>query len=131
MDPNTRNQRWSLWEYRVYPTGTKRPDYATVMNNCARFGRLIFGSVSRMRLRHATDEYGKLYWEITVMSEGHPVHDPKYAEWMHNQWIRFLKNGFGTLCEIRTHARLEAGDRQDGRPADQLIMLPPLHIGDM
>ena len=112
----------------MYPDLVHRPDAATVKLNCARFGRLMFGSVSEMHLRDATDEYGKRFWEIKILSEGHPVHDPQYTEWMHGQWRRFLKNGFGLQCAIHAHARLEAGDREDGRPADQLIILPPLSI---
>jgi hypothetical protein len=128
MDPNSRNQRWSLWEYRVYPDATKRPDYATVKTNCARFGRMVFGSASRMRLQCATDDRGRLYWEVAVLSEGHPVHDPSYVEWMHHAWSEFLRVGFGPASQIHAHARLEAGDWQDGRPADQLIILPSLRI---
>jgi hypothetical protein len=132
MNPNSTHQRWSLWEYRVYPDGTKRPDYATVKKNAARFGRVLFGSASQMRLTCATDQYARLYWEIAVLTEGHPVHEPLYAEWMHKQWARFFRQGFGPSCEVQSHARLEAGDRQDGRPADQLILLPALpHEGAM
>lgn len=123
MNPNSKNQLWSLWEYRVYPDQTKRPNVATVKANCARFGRLVFGSASEMRLRCATEQ-GRMYWEVAVRSEGHPVHDPGYTEWMHAQWKKFFREGFGPTCEVQVHARLEAGDRQDGRPADQLIILP-------
>lgn len=126
MDPNSAHQRWSLWEYRVYPDTLKRPSLAAVKANCARFGRLVFGSASQMRLRHATDATGRLYWEVAVLTEGHPVHEPSYTEWMHQRWRRFFANGFGRTSEVQCHARLEAGDRQDGTPADQLIILPPL-----
>lgn len=129
MDPNSGNQRWSLWQYRVYPDRTARPTYDLVKENASRFGRVAFGSASQMRLRCATDGVGRLYWEIAVLTEGHPVHDPQYVEWMHTQWSIFLRNGFGIGCEIQAHARLEAGDRQDGTPADQLIVLPPLSEG--
>lgn len=97
-----------------------------VKTNCARFGRLMFGSASQMRLNCRTDEQARVYWEISVRTEGHPVHDPQYTEWMHKQWDRFLRSGFGQGCEIQCHARLEAGSRQDGGPADQLIIMPPL-----
>lgn len=123
---NSAHQRWSLWEYRVYPDTTKRPDFATVKANCARFGRLVFGSASSMEVRHATDGQGRLYWGVKVLSEGHPVHEGPYTEWMHGQWRRFFSHGFGPSTEVQCHARLEAGDRQDGTPADQLIVLPRL-----
>lgn len=126
MNPNSQNQMWSFWEYRVYPDGTKKPTFQFVKRNCARFGRLLFGSASEMRLVCATDDHGRLYWEVAARTEGHPVHEPQYTEWMHNQWTKFFKMGFGDGCEVRSHARLEAGDRQDGTPADQLIMLSPI-----
>jgi len=130
MDPNSAHQRWSLWQYRVYPDQTHRPSFATVKANVARFARLTFGSTSEMRIVCATDDQARLYWELSVRTEGHPVHDPRYVDWMHAQWRRFLLNGFGSSCIIHPHARLEAGDRQDGRPADQLIILPTLRIDD-
>ena len=123
---NSQNQRWSFWQYRVFPDSTKRPTYELVKENCARFGRLVFGSASQMRLRQATNDVGRLYWEIAVRTEGHPCHEAQYVEWMHTNWKRFLKEGFGQSCEIHCHARLEAGDRQDGTPPDQLIILPSL-----
>lgn len=129
MNPNSGNQMWSLWEYRVYPTALRRPDYPTVKANCARFGRLVFGSASQMRLRCATDGVGRLYWEVAVLSEGHPVHDPQYVTWVHDQWRSFFHSGFGA-CEVQVHARLEAGDRQDGTPPDQMIILPTLRVDD-
>lgn len=122
---NSAHQRWSLWEYRVY--ARKRPDFATVKQNCARFGLLMFGSASEMRITQATDYWGRMYWEIAVLTEGHPVHEVLYTEWMHTQWVKFLRSGFGKACEVQSHARLEAGDRQDGRPADQLIIMPSLN----
>jgi hypothetical protein len=129
MNPNSAHQLWSLWQYRVEPSWTRHLSFATVKANVARFGRLLFGSASEMRLHCATDGDGRLYWEITVRTEGHPVHDPQYVEWMHARWRQFLAQGFGATSPIRAHARLEAGDRQDGRPADQLIVMPAL-IGD-
>jgi hypothetical protein len=130
VDPNSKGQRWSLWEYRVYPSALIRPDYETVKANCARFGRKMFGSPSAMRIREATDQQGRLYWEIAVLSENHPVHDPHYTEWIHWEWGLFLRHGFGWTSEIHSHARLEAGDRQDGTPPDQLIILPSLKVSD-
>lgn len=128
MDPNSQHQVWSLWEYRAYPDGSKRPDLALVKRNCARFGRVLFGRASEMSIREAFDERRR-FWEIKVLTEGHPVHEPRYTEWVHAQWRRFLAAGFGATCEVRCHARLEAGDRQDGRPADQLLILPTLKAG--
>lgn len=127
MNLNSDNQCWSFWEYRVYPDGTRRPDFALVKANCARFGRLMFGSTSEMKVRYAA-EHGRAFWEVAVLTEGHPVHDPAYTEWMHRQWQRFFHAGFGPSCELQSHARLAAGDRQDGTPADQLIMLPSLEL---
>jgi hypothetical protein len=124
MNFNSAHQVWSLWQYRVYPE--TRPSFLLVKDNCARFGRLAFGSASQMRIAQAYDTHGRLYWEIAIRTDGHPVHERPYVEWMHDHWRTFFRQGFGQACEIQAHARLEAGDRQDGRPADQLIVLPLL-----
>lgn len=127
MNPNSTNQRWSQWTYRVFPDGTKKPPYALVKENCARFGRTIFGAASEMKIEQAKDpRNGRLYWEIVTRSEGHPAHDPKFVQWMHAQWAQFLKHGFGEQSEILAVSSLIAGSRQDGTPADQWIALPKL-----
>lgn len=126
MNPNTVHQVWSRWEYRIY--SDHQPDYQTVKANCARFGRTLFGSVSAMRITQRTDGDGRLHWQIEVMTEGHPIQELLYVEWVHAQWRRFLLEGFGHTAEIRSHARLDAGERSDGLPADQLIILPPLIV---
>lgn len=128
MNPNSANQRWSFWEYRVYPDGTKKPTFHTVKENCARFGRKVFGSATEMNIQAAVDDHGRLYWEIKVRTEGHPVHEGPYTEYVHELWVVFFKNGFGPSCEVQSHARLEAGSRQDGTPSDQLIIMPRLQV---
>jgi hypothetical protein len=128
MNPNSAHQTWSFWEYRIYPDGTRRPDFATVKANCSRFGRLLFGSASEMHLSYRTDGDGRPCWEVQIRTEGHPVHDPQYTEWMHDAWHHFFQRGFGPSCLVWKHVRLEAGDRQDGTPADQLILLPALAV---
>jgi hypothetical protein len=128
MDPNSANQRWSFWQYRIYPDRTKRPEFPTIKENCARFARTVFGQASEMRVVVATDQHARLYVEVSVRTEGHPVHEAPYVTYMHEQWDRFLRNGFGPTCEIQSHAHLEAGSRQDGTPADQLIILPTLRV---
>jgi hypothetical protein len=114
----------------VYSDSTKRPGYALVQQNCAKFGRLIFGSASEMRIVHATDDHGRADWEITIRTEGHPVHEAPYVAWVHAMWAKFFKDGFGPACEVQNHARLEAGSRQDGTAPEQLIMMPSLILDE-
>lgn len=129
MDPNSQHQLWSLWRYRVYPDVWHRPEFSTVKTHAARFGRLLFGSASEMQITECTDDTGRLCWELSIRSEGHPVHDPGYVDVMHGQWRDFLRQGFGPAAEVQCHAHLESGDRQDGTPPDQLIVLPTLAVG--
>ena len=68
-------------------------------------------------------------WRIEVRTEGHPAHDPAYVAWMQAQWRRFFVAGLGVGTQVAATTRLEAGDRQDGRPADQLVLMPPVVLG--
>jgi hypothetical protein len=124
MNPNSHHQLWSRWTLRVLPGGTRRPSFAIIRHNAATFGRARFGSASEMRV---TDVFtGRREVKIEIRSEGHPVHDPEYVAWMHDQWTRWAAAGFGPGTEVLLdEAKLEAGDRQDGAPRDQLIMLDP------
>jgi hypothetical protein len=129
MDPNSQHQSWSKWSYRVYPEAARRPSFAMVKLLAARYARELFGAASQMRIRYGTDDAGKLCWDFEVLSEGHPVHDPDFVDTIHRLWAAFLKTGFGGGCKItRATAELKAGAREDGRPADQLIILPSLAV---
>ena len=133
MDPNSKNQMWSRWTYTVYPMALKRPNLATVKYNCAKFGKKVFQSASEMSVMCGLEkakpgEKRRLFWEIDIRTEGHPVHDTAYVEYVHDLWRRFFREGFGQQCEINCKAKLEAGDRQDGKPADQLIIIPTIKI---
>lgn len=125
MDPNSKNQRWSKWVFLIHPGGTKRPSFCDVKSNAARFARLRFGMTTAMEVKK---EYNvaasKDVWRISVRSEGHPVHDPDFVKFMTEQWQRFGELGFGPGTRTEClEAKLEAGDRQDGTPRDQLIIM--------
>jgi hypothetical protein len=123
MNPNSKNQIWSKWTFTVTPGVSRRRTLAEVRAHCARFGRKAFGAASAMRITRAGGR-----WTIEVRTEGHPVHESAYVDWMQRQWAPFFVNGFGLGTVTTCTAKLEAGDRQDGTPADQLIILPTLSI---
>jgi hypothetical protein len=128
MDPNSQHQLWSRWTFVIVPGGTKRPEFAQVKHAAAVFGRIKFGSATEMRIL-AKAETGpqnvvRTVYYVDVRSERHPVHDPQFVQWMTDEWARWAVRGFGngTTCTC-TLAKLEAGDKQDGSPRDQLILL--------
>lgn len=123
MNPNSQNQRWSRWTFTVEPARRGLWPMADVTANCARFGRKAFGSASQMRITQIGST-----WTIDVRTEGHPVHDVVFVESMTRNWRRFFESGFGVGTMVRCETKLEAGDRQDGTPAEQLIILPPLRV---
>lgn len=123
MNPNSAHQIWSKWTFHVTPGRKIRTTRAELEANCGRFGRKAFGSASQMRI---TTKKGVLI--VDVRTEGHPVHEPPYVEWMRQQWARFFLNGFGAGTTVTLDTKLEAGSRQDGTPADQLIILPSIAV---
>jgi hypothetical protein len=140
MDPNSQHQLWSLWSWTVKPAprpriglvafGGKRVkvqgrNFEEVKTNCLRFGRKAFGSTGQMNIQEYSD--GKYIIKCRV--EGHPVHDPAYVDHQNAAWTRFFVNGFGVGTEVSLETKLEAGDAQDGKPRDQLVIIPPFHIG--
>jgi hypothetical protein len=66
-------------------------------------------------------------WEIQVLVEGHPVHDPAFVTYMHGAWRRFFEAGFGN-CRVQSSAKLMAGDVENGKPRDQMIIMPALEV---
>ena len=124
MDPNSQHQVWSKWEYLVTPApGRPRPSWDLVRANAARFARKAFGSAAQMNIIERTQD-----WEFQILVEGPPVHDPAYVEHIHAAWRKFLRNGFGEMCKVQSSAKLMAGDAENGKPRDQMIILPALEI---
>lgn len=123
MNPNSRNQWWSLWTITVTPGVRKMRPFVEVKTNIARFMRKAFGSASQCRIQH--DRKTGAY-TIQVRTEGHPAHDPTYVAYYAQHCQRFFVAGFGVGTQVKTDAKLEAGSRQDGTPSEQLIILPSI-----
>lgn len=121
MNPNSANQWWSKWVWFV-ATSTTRP-FSEAKVNLARFARKCFGSASQMNIRETLRGY-----IIEVLTEGHPVTDAAYVQIVHQNWEHFLRVGFGSNCTIRTSTKLMAGSPQDGRPSEQMLIIPPLEL---
>lgn len=133
MDPNSQHQRWSKWWFIVHPGITKRPTYLMVRDAAATYARIHFGMTTAMEVKEEFNrDTKKTEWHIKVRSEGHPIHDPIYVEAMTRLWRRWVARGFGpdALLEVR-EAKLEAGDRQDGTPRDQLIIMDASFLVDV
>jgi cobalamin biosynthesis Mg chelatase CobN len=120
MDPNSQHQTWSKWTVTVIPPSPLvHRTRADVEVNAARFFRKAFGTATQCRIRAVNG-----LWTFDVRTEGHPVHDPSYADYMAQAFARFFTAGFGPGTQVTTASKLEAGSRQDGAPADQLLILP-------
>jgi hypothetical protein len=123
MNPNSQHQLWSRWTARVTPDPDRAlPPYDVVKDNCARFYRKAFGAATELNLTGSN--VPGACWTIDCRTEGHPAHDPDYVRFMVGNLRHFLESGFGPHAAVAFEVKFEAGDRQDGRPADQLIIGP-------
>lgn len=119
MNPNSQNQRWSKWVWFVVPGRKIFRPFSNIKENCARFGRKAFGAASQMRIRQ-----NKRGYIVEVLTEGHPVHDPQFVDYVRCGWQVFFEHGFGLGTTAKMTAKLMAGSPQNGKPADQMIILP-------
>lgn len=129
MDPNSRNQQWSEWEFTVQLLWTPffRVTHADVDANVARFMRKGFGSSSRMKIvRQQGVVEGVLRdrWIFTVQTEAANANDPGKRQYLLDNVTRFMENGLGRV-RVTMEVRLLAGSPEDGRPAEQWLILPP------
>lgn len=123
MDPNSQHQIWSLWTFIVTPGMVMERPFRDVKYNLSRFARNAFGSTSQINI--VWD--GKSY-VIKIRSEGHPAHDPSYQKYFLENFTKFFVNGFGLGTSVNMLVKVEAGDKQDGKPAEQLIILPSINL---
>ena len=119
MNPNSQHQMWSKWTWQVRPGRLLRRSYAEVQTNCARFGRKAFGAASQMRIHQTRDG-----WAVECLTEGHPVNDESFRSYMAECWETFFIRGFGIGTVVKMTVQRMAGSPENGKPADQLIMMP-------
>jgi len=119
IDPNTQHQLWSEWRFEVFDCG-KHPPFEDVKTNAARWVRMGFGSVGRMRVEERVRS-----WAIVVQVEGVPANDPSYVRSVRQQFQKhFVEKGWGPLAVGIVEVKLLAGDIQDGKPPQQLVVMP-------
>ena len=132
MDPNSQHQLWSKWTFYVAP-GLKRPDIDTVRIAAWRFAKLVFGTTGQMRVEpaHVRRLDGQIVNGVMVelMVEGHPSHDREFVNAMVRRWTgQFFLVGYGNGTYVDAKVRTLAGDQQDGKPRDQMIIMPTLNV---
>jgi hypothetical protein len=122
MNPNSTHQLWSKWIVTIRPTGPGVPQFEYVTTNTARFMRKAFGSAASCRVRQIARA-----WVVEVLADAqyHPL-DADSFDALSRHFTQFFRNGFGESADVRVKARLMAGSRIDGRPPDQLLMMPSL-----
>lgn len=134
IDPNTAHQRWSKWVFVVEHTQRKGyPPYSVAEFNDAktRFGRMArrqFGTSGFANVQTQQHRVSGLVWAFQVIVDTNHPHDPEYVAHMKRGWTRFFKEGFGPQCRVRIEHKLLAGDWQNGRPADQMVIMDLMAI---
>jgi hypothetical protein len=127
MDPNSRGQLWSRWTFRVFG---QRHTLAEIELNFAKWARKGFGSVGRVRVRERIGRLGSVYI-MEAEIEGRPAHDPGYVAAVERGFSDFVRKGFGDLAVGSVKVKILAGDVQDGRPREQLVVMPTINLRDL
>jgi len=124
MNPNSANQLWCRWTFEIDELGRRVPR-AELELNALRWLRAGFGTAGRARLLRRPGRG----WRIVALIEGKPAHDLAFVESVRIQFARdFVAKGWGPLAVSRVTAEVLAGDKQDGRPAAQLVELPSITV---
>lgn len=69
-----------------------------------------------------------MYWLVDIRVEGFDANDPGKCKYMIDSWRTFFGRTFGDKTRIKHELRIEAGYKQDGKPPDQLLIIPPLRL---
>lgn len=125
INPNSQNQMWSRWNFGVQADLNKMPSLRECEANAKIYFRKLFGSVGRGRvLRHGN------YYAFQVEVEKGGAHDPDYQTAVKKDFIgNFMFKGFGYSARlIRFKVRILAGNKEDGKPSDQLLVIPRIQL---
>lgn len=128
MQPNSQHQMWSRWIVGWEVEFNRLCPVREVRMNVRRYFAAGFGTIGRFRVTKPN----LWAYEVEVEVEGPPAHDPEYRERVKRQFIEhFLFRGFGLSARlVRFEVKVLAGDQEDGRPPDQMIVIPPIRFAD-
>ncbi len=124
-NPNSQHQTWSRWTFGVRADWSKLPSLQECVDNFREWAAIGFQSrAGRARLIQPTP----LEYVFQVEIEGPPATDPEFREHVKRQFIaHFMFAGFGfSSTLVQFDVKILAGEREQGAPADQLIVMPPL-----
>lgn len=130
MDPNSQHQLWSRWTFEVFGPFVRLLPQAVVDLNCTQQARRVFGTAGQINIEYGASRTTPTSWKrghrwlVDIRVEGHPAHDPQYKQFTVDRWEAFFKKGFGPNVTVESRVKIEAGDKQDGRPRDQLLIIP-------
>ena len=92
----------------------------------SKFIKLLFQSSAGQF--HIQPVLGSIIFKVDIEGTDITPNDPAYVVWVRNRSETFFKKAFGPSVTVNVEGKLLAGSPQDGRPADQLIILPPLDL---
>ena len=120
MDPNSQNQRWSLWTFIVYEVGRHVPK-KDVESNMARWITKLWGSAAKLRVSKVQNN-----WEIEVVVEGPTANDKNAVCFVAREFDSFVHKGWSYGGFGNVMVRVLAGEDVQGRPRDQWIDMPTI-----
>jgi hypothetical protein len=123
LNPNSANQIWTAWKWTVRPGRRLRRPFEEVKLNISRFAATAFGSVTRLRIAECAEAY-----VIEATTEGAPLHDPDFRDYMERNWKKFFILGFGEDTTVELRTTFLAGSQQDGKPPAQWIEIPTIRM---
>jgi hypothetical protein len=120
LDPNSQHQMWSRWSFEVI-SKDKLPSIAECVDNFRRYiAGILQTTVGRVRVDRINSKY-----LFMAEVEGPPAHDPDLRVVIHRAISDFTFKGFGVNATTHNfEVGILAGDEQDGRPPDQLLVMP-------
>jgi hypothetical protein len=132
MDPNSQNQRWSKWWFRLGHRGagfSKLVTIAEIESNFRRFlAKLFRSTVGAMGFER---KGGRLTVWVLIEGEHITPHDPTYRKYIRDTATAFFVAGFGPNTVVAVTAKLMAGSAQDGKPSEQMLILPTINFREL
>lgn len=118
----------------------KLPPKAVVIDNARRYFAAGFksqaGRLTVKLLRTPTDARlirRASYYYISLLIEGPPASDPDFRAAVKRDFTeRFVRVGFGPTARlVMFRCEIVAGDKGDGSPPEQLLVLPTIRLSDL
>jgi hypothetical protein len=134
MDPNTQHQFWGKWTVTVTrplaapETQLSEQSAQAIKVEWAKVVKERLGRTGSVQANHVVSTHPKTgnlrsTWELIALIEDLNQNDPTFERIARRHLVAWCLWGFGSAADVEIEYKRMAGNAQDGKPPEQMLIL--------